>query len=198
MPPRVAESSNPEEQILKTIRTHAVLALAALSLGTAAHADGPPVSIQFSIGSPPPPVYVAPAYPAPAYPAPAYAPPVMVWMPELGVYVALGAQQPVFYLGGIYYYNYDGRWFTGPRYGGPWRAVAVPPPQLRRFHDRDWDRYQERARERERNPRWRHFRPAPVPQGRGPERGPGDGYDRGRGPGRGPGDHGHGHGPGDH
>lgn len=186
---------------MKPIRIHTAIALAALAFGPLAHADGPPVSIQFSIGTPPPPVYVAPAYPQPVYPqpaypqpvypAPAYAPPAMVWMPELGFYIALGAQQPVFYLGGIYYYNYGGRWYTGPHYGGPWRPIARPPQTLRRFNDRDWGRYQERARERERNPHWRQFRPAPAQQGRGPEHRPDRrdrGHDRydGRGHDRGP------------
>ncbi|WP_197033156.1 hypothetical protein [Thiomonas sp. FB-Cd] len=159
-----------------------------------AYADGPPVSFQISVGTPPP-VYAPAAYYAqPVYPPPvAMAPPAMVWQPQLGVYIALGVQQPIFYLGGLYYYAYGGRWYAGPHYGGPWRPLGGPPPQLRRFEDRDWNRYQDQAREHERDPHWRHFHAAPMPQGRGPERGREQrqdyhpGADRGQRQDRGPG-----------
>lgn len=165
-----------------------------------AHADGPPVSIQFSIGTPPPPpVYVAPqpAYVVPAYPPPiaVSAPPMMIWLPEFGGYVALGISQPLFYLSGVYYYNSGGRWYSGPNYGGPWRPAYSVPPGLRKFHDRDWNRAQERARGYERNPQWQRFRAEPGPRpgyrpnpGRGPDRNDRE-HDRGRGNGR---DQGHG------
>ena len=147
-----------------------------------AYADGPPVSFQFSVGTPPP-MYAPSAYYAqPVYPPPvAVAPPAMVWQPQLGVYIALGVQQPIFFLGGLYYYAYGGRWYAGPHYGGPWRPLGGPPVQLRRFQDRDWNRYQEQAREHERDPHWRHFHAAPMPQRPGPERerAPQRGYPRG-------------------
>ncbi len=148
---------------MKTWQGSMIAALFALS--ATAHADGPPVSIQFSIGTPPP-VYAAPPVYAPA-------PPSMIWMPALGVYVALGVEQPIFYLGGVYYYLYGGNWYSGPHYGGPWRRMARPPEHLRRFEARDWGRYQDEARRHADDARWRHFRAAPQPQWqRGPQRGP--------------------------
>ena len=138
---------------------------ALFALATAAHADGPPVSIQFSIGAPPP-VYA----PAPGY---APAPPSMIWAPALGAYIALGAEQPIFYFGGIYYYLYGGQWYSGPHYGGPWRRLARPPEHFRRFDARDWGRYQDEARRHADDARWRHFRAAPQPQWQhAPQRGP--------------------------
>ena len=150
----------------------------------AAHADGPPVSIQLNIGAPPPPIYA----PAPVYPPAVVAPtPSMVWMPQLGVYIALGLQQPIFYAGGVYYYFYRGGWFAGPGYGGPWRRAEHPPRQLRHFDGRDWGRYQEEARGHAERPHWRQFRPAPQPRWQGEGRGRGEG--RGHGERR----EGHGH-----
>lgn len=173
-------------------------------LGTVgARADGPPVSFSITVGNPPPVYAPAPAYaPPPVYaPAPVVvAPPSMVWLPEVGAYVALGLQQPVFYIGGVYYQFAGGGWYAGPSYGGPWRRAGPPPGALRRFHDRDWDRYQRMAREHEGQPHWRQFRPGPMhgaprrgDEGRPGDRGrgdrPGDGgrghWDRGRGHDRG-------------
>ena len=129
---------------------------------SAANADGPPISIQFGIGAAPP-VY-------------APVPPSMVWLPELGMYVALGVDRPVFYLGGVYYFNDAGIWYSGPRYGGPWSRMQRPPQYLQRVQPRDWDRYQAEARRHADDSRWRHFRAAPQfrghemrPQPRGPE-----------------------------
>jgi hypothetical protein len=181
----------------------ALAAISALGLATQARAEGPPVSIQFSIGTPPPvyapqPVYVQPGYPPPYV----VAPPSMVWLPSLGAYIALGLQQPIFYLGGVYYYNYGGGWYRGPHYGGPWNRLPGPPPQLRRFHGRDWGRYQKQARQYGRDPHWRHFRAANGPQQRphaqGPQHRPGNGPGPGNRPGYGPGhrpDRGPQHGP---
>ncbi len=162
-----------------------------LFISTSAHADGPPVSFSITVGTPPPVYAPAPVYaPPPVYaPAPVYAPPAMVWLPQIGAYVALGLQQPVFYLGGVYYHFAGGGWYAGPSYGGPWRPAGPPPGVLRRFHDRDWDRYQRMAREHEGQRQWRQFRPAPM-RDMGPRRG----YDA-RPPERGPrgGPHGRGH-----
>ncbi len=176
-------------------------ALAALALATAAHAGGPPVSIQLNIGAPPP-VYA----PAPGYPQMVAAPaPPMVWLPQLGAYVALGIQQQIFYLGGAYYYFDRGGWYSGRDYGGPWRRLDRPPGQLRHFDGRDWGRYQDEARSHANEEHWRQFRPAPQQRwngtehrqfpGRGDEqrhpnegRGRGDGHDHGGGH-----DHGDGH-----
>lgn len=165
--------------------------LSACAFSLPAHAEGPPVSIQFSIGTPPPqPVYVAPQ---PVYAAP----PSMIWLPEFGGYVALGVSQPLFYLGGIYYYNSGGRWYTGPHYGGPWHRAERIPPGLRTFHDRDWRRTQERAQRYDRDPHWKRFRAEGARPGYRPEgRPPGQRQDQGRGPDRH--DQGHGNDRGDH
>ncbi len=159
-----------------------LLALSLAPLALPAHAEGPPVSIQFSIGTPPPPppayVVPAPAYVAPAYPPPAVvlpAPPMMLWYPDFGGYIAMGTAQPLFFLGGAYYFSSGGRWYSGPGYNGPWRPARIVPPGLRRFHDRDWRQVQEHARRYERNPRWGRFRPESVPHADRPA-------DRGRGP----------------
>lgn len=173
------------------------LLLSACAWALPAHAEGPPVSVQFTIGTPPPPppqpVYVAPQ---PVYaPPPVYvaAPPTMIWLPEFSGYVALGVSQPLFYLGGVYYYNSGGRWYTGPHYGGPWRPAPRIPPGLRRFHDRDWQRAQDRAYRYDRDPHWKRFHAAgpgrppypPGQQNRGPQGGhpdhhPGQGHGHGR------------------
>lgn len=174
------------------------LALTALLLslgawGLPARAEGPPVSIQLDIGTPPP-VYVAPQ---PVYAPPPVviaAPPTMIWLPEFGGYVALGVSQPLFYLGGVYYYNSGGRWYTGPHYGGPWHPAAHIPPGLRKFHDRDWQRAQDRAYRHERDPHWKRFRAEDARAGYRPDHGhpggpPGQRPDHGQGNGHGHGNH---------
>lgn len=176
-----------------------------------AHAEGPPVSVQFTIGTPPPPppVYVAPQ---PVYAPPPVvvaAPPTMVWLPEFSGYVALGVSQPLFFLGGVYYYNSGGRWYTGPHYGGPWHPAKRIPPGLRKFRDHDWERAQYRAQRYDRDPHWKRFRAEgggrPGPEGspyrpgppqHGPQGGPPGHYPDQR-PGEGHGNgHGNGHGHG--
>lgn len=191
------------------------LLLSACAWALPAHAEGPPVSVQLTIGTPPPPppMYVAPQ---PVYAPPPVvvaAPPTMVWLPEFSGYVALGVAQPLFYLGGVYYYNSGGRWYTGPHYGGPWHPAARIPPGLRKFHDRDWERAQAHAHRYDRDPHWKRFHAAPVrppvhaavpgrppyhpapphhgPQGGPPGPHPGEGY----GPGPGRPDHEHGNRP---
>ncbi len=162
---------------IKSLLTSAVLA--GLGLSSAAFAG--PVDIQLNVGTQP--VYAAPGYP----PAILTAPPLMVWLSNLGVYAAYGASQPIFYQGSNYYYYYGNRWWSGPGYRGPWRPIAAPPPALRRWNHRDWQRVQRDAGRYSRDPHWRHFRPAPGhpdfnrPGGR-PEHGRPD-----NGPGRGPG-----------
>ena len=83
----------------------AALAVGLGSLAAApARADGPPVNFSITVGNTPPAYAPAPVY----VPAPVYAPPpvtvmpqAMVWLPEIGAYVALGLQQPIFYVGGV-------------------------------------------------------------------------------------------------
>jgi hypothetical protein len=79
-----------------------------------APASAADVRIGVNIG--PPPVVIAP--PAPvvvARPAPVVvAPPVVI---------APGA--PLYYYGASYYTFYNGAWFVGPAYGGPWAYVPA-------------------------------------------------------------------------
>jgi hypothetical protein len=108
-----------------------------------------------AVTTPPPPPYGA--YPPPA-PASSY--PEMVWLPSPGVYVAQDYSYPLFFYSGIYYYFYDGGWYSGPNFRGPWRPLSAPPPPLRHFRTGDWGAYQTRARGYyPANPRWQHFRP---------------------------------------
>jgi len=101
-----------------------------------------------------PPMAEGYAYP----PEPAYAP-EMVWLPAPGAYVAMDYSYPLFFYGGIYYYLFNGYWYSGPSYRGPWRPHVAPPPPLRNFQPRYWNQYQTRARDNYRaDPRWRHFR----------------------------------------
>jgi len=79
------------------------------------------VNVNINIG-PPPPVVVQ-------------APPEMVFLPDPGVYVAVGIAFDVFVFSGRYYYFHDGNWFWARGYGGPWVHVAYKslPPGLRKY-----------------------------------------------------------------
>ncbi|MEL5849377.1 MAG: hypothetical protein U7M05_08445 [Candidatus Igneacidithiobacillus chanchocoensis] len=145
--------------------------LAAVCLISANLATAEPVDLQINVGTTP----VIVGYPAPVLAAP----PLMVWLPELGVYAAYGSQQPIFYTGSSYYYFYSNRWWAGPAYRGPWHPIPAPPPGLRRWSPRGWPQLQRQAEYHARNPHWRQFRPQqrplppPPPQYRphGPEHG---------------------------
>jgi hypothetical protein len=62
------------------------------------------VGVPGVVVAPPPPVVVAP-------------------VPVAPVVIAPGV--PVYYYGTSYYTFYNGAWFLGPGYGGPWRYVPV-------------------------------------------------------------------------
>ncbi len=78
------------------------------------------------------------------------APPPMVWMPNLGIYVARGTSEPMFYREGNYYIRHRDGWYSSQEYGGPWRVVPfrMLPPPLRGYHRDDWHRYQRDVDER--------------------------------------------------
>lgn len=62
-------------------------------------------------------------------------PPEMVFVPEIGFYVAIGIPYDVVYVDSRYYYYQGGAWFVSPYYSGPW-VYAGPkrlPPGLRRY-----------------------------------------------------------------
>ncbi len=54
------------------------------------------------------------------------APPSMVFLPEAGVYVAVGVPYDVFYSNGRYYYYSNNHWFLSSYYDGPWVFVSDP------------------------------------------------------------------------
>lgn len=116
----------------KTLQRGAIaLAAASLLFCAGARADG----IYIRVPAPPVPHIVLSA------------PPPMVWLPSIGIYVAHESPYPIFFLDGRYYLRDHDRWFAAHAYGGPWGRVddmRLPPP-LRRYHDRDWDRYQHEA-----------------------------------------------------
>lgn len=84
----------------------------------------------------------------------------MVWLPSPQLYVGLGVSVPLFFDSGVYYSNYNGRWYSGPSYHGPWQRRDGPPPRLHDFHPDAWDDYQSRARHYSQgDPHWKHFNP---------------------------------------
>ena len=103
--------------IVVTVVMLGVLALGgALSSVTAADVRiGVNIGAPAVVVAPPPPIYVAP-------PAP------VVVAPPVPVVIAPGV--PVYYYGASYYTYYNGAWFIGPGYGGPWRYVHRVPPAI--------------------------------------------------------------------
>jgi hypothetical protein len=85
-----------------------VVALGVVALGMSSPAFANDVRIGVNFGVPAP-VVVAPAPVVVARPAP--------------VVVAPGA--PVYFYGSSYYTRYNGAWFAGPGYAGPWAFVPV-------------------------------------------------------------------------
>ncbi len=92
----------------------------AVPVGTPAWAE---VDVNINIGVPLPPSIVVEA------------PPMMVFLAEPAVYVAIGTPYDIFFIGGRYYYFYRGNWFWAPGYGGTWVHVVYRslPPGLRKY-----------------------------------------------------------------
>lgn len=144
------------------------------------------VGVDVRIGTPPPPPPAPPGPPAIVVEEP----PEMVYMPEAGVYVAIGTPYDLYFVSGRYYYYTGGFWYVSSYgYGGPWVRVVYGrlPWGLRRyrvdrfheFRERQWGEYHGREREF----RGKHFR-AEGGRGRGEERGRGRGHEKERGRGR--------------
>ena len=87
-------------------------------LAVPAHAQ---VNVNVNIGGPPPVVVRAA--------------PTMVFLPDPGVYAAVGVPYDIYFINGRYYYFNDDEWFWAPGYGGPWVFVSYRtlPPGLRKF-----------------------------------------------------------------
>jgi hypothetical protein len=96
----------------------------------------PPVVV-----APPPPVVVAPPPPVEVEVAPE-----MIYLPEAGVYVAVGIPFDLFFVSGRYYYFHGGNWYWGRGYGGPWTHVVYRslPPGLQRYKVDHLRQYRER------------------------------------------------------
>jgi len=101
-----------------------VVLLATFGVLSPASADSVRIGVNIGVPAPvfvapvPRPVFVAPV-PRPVVVAPA---PVLV-APPAPVVFAPGAG--IYYYGAQYYTFYNGAWFVGPRYGGPWTHVVV-------------------------------------------------------------------------
>jgi hypothetical protein len=70
----------------------------------------------------------------------------MLFLPDPGIYVAVGVPYDIFFMEGRYYYSYGDNWFWGPGYGGPWTYAGYRtlPPGLRKFKVRQLREYRER------------------------------------------------------
>jgi len=90
----------------------------ASGLATPARAE---VNINVNIGAPPPVVVVER--------------PTMLYLPEPGLYVAVGVPYDIFFMSGRYYYFHGNNWFYASGYGGPWVHVVHKglPPGLQRY-----------------------------------------------------------------
>ena len=62
-------------------------------------------------------------------------PPTMLYLPQPGLYAAVGVPYDIYFVGDRYYYYRDTNWFWAPGYGGPWTYVAYRslPPGLRNY-----------------------------------------------------------------
>ena len=145
------------------------------------------VSVNVNIG-PPAPVVVE-------------APPPMLFLPEPGVYVAVGIPYDMYFIGGRYYYFHHNHWFWGTGYTGPWTYVeyrGLPPGlrryevvRLRQYRDREYRVYQVQGR----NFNGKHFYAVADDHDRGHhDRDGDDDDDRGHGHGNGNGNGGRGKG----
>jgi hypothetical protein len=83
-----------------------------LSIAPFAHASNVGVNIGVNIGGP------SPAYVEP--PVVISGPPLFLYPPRLGFYVAVGVGYDLFFSGNVYYLNHGNVWYSSPYYNGPW------------------------------------------------------------------------------
>jgi hypothetical protein len=74
------------------------------------------VNVNINVGSPPPVVL--------------HAAPRMIFLPEPGVHVLVGAPYDIYFIDKRYYYYHDTHWFWASGYDGPWVVVQRLPPGL--------------------------------------------------------------------
>jgi hypothetical protein len=122
-------------------------------LATAAFAE---VNVNVNIG-PPPPIVV-------------HERPAMVYLPEPGLYVAVGVPYDIYFVSGRYYYWHGDHWFWASGYNGPWVYVEhnhMPPGlmkykvvKLHEFREREYRVYKAEG------PRYKgkHFDADPGPR----------------------------------
>ena len=83
-----------------------------MCMGSFAHAANVGVNIGVNIGGPAA-VYVNP-------PVVIARPPLFLYPPKLGFYVAVGVDYDMFYSGNVYYLNRGNTWYSSSYYNGPW------------------------------------------------------------------------------
>ncbi len=113
--------------IARTLTIGTGISILILGLGVIAPAYAG-VNVNINLGAPA--VVVAPPPPVEVE-----APPEMVFLPEPGIYVAIGLPFDIFFISGRYYYFHGDNWFWAQGYGGPWVHVGYKslPPGLRRY-----------------------------------------------------------------
>lgn len=105
-----------------------------MSMVSFAQASNVGVNIGVNIGGPAA-VYVNP-------PVVIARPPLFLYPPQLGFYVAVGVGYDLFYSGNVYYLNSGNIWYSSPYYNGPWvKANYKHIPYGIRKHDFKQIRY---------------------------------------------------------
>ena len=144
----------------KTVLSAAIFLFAGASLAQAADVG---VGVDIHIGNRPPAIAVP--VPAPPIQVVIEEPPIFIYPPSLGFYVAVGVPYDIFFVDNYYYLYRGNAWYRAPGYNGPWVGVRhkrLPPGLRRHKHDRivrirdvEYRRYQD---DRD-HYRGRHFRP---------------------------------------
>jgi len=149
------------------------MSLAAFLAAPSARADEVGIDLHLRFGDPaPPPVHIV-------------EPPVFLYPPGLGFYVAVGVPYDCFFIDGRYYLYTRGRWFIADHYGGPWYFIDHRhlPPGLARHSYRSIVKHREAEYRAYRKNRGgyggRVFHPGPLGRGDRPGR-----HGKGRGRGR--------------
>lgn len=108
-------------------RTLLLLAALLLLVVPSARADEVGIDLHLRLGEPaPPPVVIV-------------EPPIFLYPPGLGFYVAVGVPYDCFFLDGRYYVFKGGAWYAAQHYGGPWFLVRpdhLPPGLLKHRYPR--------------------------------------------------------------
>ena len=127
------------KHIIKRLTSYiAILTLLIAITGSQALGE---VNVNINIDVPVPPAIVVEA------------PPAMIFLPQPGVYVAVGIPYSIFFFSSHYFYFHNDHWFRASGYGGPWAQIkykSLPPGlrkykinQLHTFRDREFEVYRE-------------------------------------------------------